>query len=936
MRYLLIASFIVLFLSCKKDPTETDPTPQPVTELTLITSVAVPGQVVVAQSTTPITKDSAQISVNGTMVLAAKADSNRIVFIMPELPAGSTAVIQYANIGINKQLNVTVGNYTVISNPDNIISDYTTKLDKLIQNYLEYQNSPLIPLDPEYVNLLKYCRNNLLAKINTLSSEVKRQFAYTINFYTVDTSGTKIGELNDQFFARMTQMLGDPEDEFKKNTSELITKVAEARQEIALGYILMIGASSTGPAAVLVALGGATIFLRGVIKMTDAQANSYAKSINAVAIRTLGIQVNRITADTIVFPKDIERKTIFKGMFRTVVSDDMAGGASIMSDFKKGKLGLDECRSFAMNAFAKFKQFMGGGSQAFPASNSSLSSIAKSVKIAMQASKLNVSNISDPRITVNVIKEDTSMLIKMSSSTIVQTTPFTFDITYTNSSTGSIVTDRVNAIFKVREASLLKIISGNNQSAPATYSLANPLTVEVRDDSGKVMEGVPVQWAVSFGGGQLLMNTTTTGSTGTSTNGWQLGASGTQLVTVTVKKPDGTHVSGSPASFSATIKEPASIVMVSGNYQSGPINTNLPFPLTVKVNDANGQPMNGIAVYWTVTSGNGQLSAAVSNTTANGQASTTWQLGSSGNQTVTAVAKKSDGSNVSGSPITFTATFTGVGTTLVTLAGSGPVHIVVDQAGNVYYSEEYMHRVMKLAPGSNTPVVFAGGNGAGNAANQLRSPKGIDLDASGNLYIADYGNNRIQMWAPNAASGITVIKSYSAVVGGIREPQDVQVGSGGMLFISLDGGVRVEKRAVNATSGVTVVGPIPGSEATMYRIHVDGGDNVYVSDKTNNLVKKYAPNGSMTIVAGGNGGGWNSNQLSNPVSTYVDGAGSVYVADQANHRIQKWAPGASAGVTVAGGNGPGGANNQVDTPSDVYVDAAGKIYIVEYNGIRKW
>jgi hypothetical protein len=54
---------------------------------------------------------------------------------------------------------------------------------------------------------------------------------------------------------------------------------------------------------------------------------------------------------------------------------------------------------------------------------------------------------------------------------------------------------------------------------------------------------------------------------------------------------------------------------------------------------------------------------------------------------------------------------------------------------------------------SNTGVIVAGGNGSGSNLNQLSSPVRIFVDASGNLYIPDMGNNRIVKWAPGATAG---------------------------------------------------------------------------------------------------------------------------------------------------------------------------------------
>jgi len=123
-------------------------------------------------------------------------------------------------------------------------------------------------------------------------------------------------------------------------------------------------------------------------------------------------------------------------------------------------------------------------------------------------------------------------------------------------------------------------------------------------------------------------------------------------------------------------------------------------------------------------------------------------------------------------------------------------------------------------------------------------------------------------------------------------------------------------------------------------VYVDAAGAVYVADRLNSQVQKWAAGATSGItVAGGNGRGINPNQLSRPSGVFVDGAGAVYIADQSVgvHRVQKWAAGATVGTTVAGGNGSGSAANQFDDPTGVYVDAFGAVYVSDYNHrIQKW
>mgnify|MGYP003840735175 CR=1 FL=1 len=115
----------------------------------------------------------------------------------------------------------------------------------------------------------------------------------------------------------------------------------------------------------------------------------------------------------------------------------------------------------------------------------------------------------------------------------------------------------------------------------------------------------------------------------------------------------------------------------------------------------------------------------------------------------------------------------------------------------------------------------------------------------------------------------------------------------------------------------------------------DKDGNIFVADFENHRVQKWAPGAtSGTTVAGGNAKGSAANQLDTPTGVCLDAAGNIYVADHGNHRVQKWAPGATSGTTVAGGN----TAVQLNFPTDVFIDGTGNMYVTDLGsyGVRKW
>lgn len=243
-------------------------------------------------------------------------------------------------------------------------------------------------------------------------------------------------------------------------------------------------------------------------------------------------------------------------------------------------------------------------------------------------------------------------------------------------------------------------------------------------------------------------------------------------------------------------------------------------------------------------------------------------------------------------------------------------------------------------------ITVAGGNGAGSAANQLYQPVGIAKDKAGNIYIADFSNNRVQKWVPGATTGITVAggNGYGSAANQLAHPYDVKVDDKGDIYISDYNNNRVQKWVPDAKEGITVAGGNGGGSGAeqLYApdgIFLDNNNNIYIADNGNNRVQKWVPGASKGItVAGGNGFGTADNQLGSAEGIYIDSEGNIYISDSYNNRVQKWAFGEAKGITVAGGHGKGKASNQLDYPKGVFLDAFNNLYIADAanNRVQKW
>ena len=272
----------------------------------------------------------------------------------------------------------------------------------------------------------------------------------------------------------------------------------------------------------------------------------------------------------------------------------------------------------------------------------------------------------------------------------------------------------------------------------------------------------------------------------------------------------------------------------------------------------------------------------------------------------------------------------GVVTTLAAVAGSvgsadgagsaarfvQPAGVAVDGAGNVYVADSFSNTIRKLGNGGvvTTLAGTAGGrggsDGTGSAA-QFNAPTGVAVDAAGNVYVADTGNNTVR----KITSG-GVVTTLAGAAG---------------LFGSADGTGSAAR--FSQPSGVAV----------------DAAGNVYVADTGNNTIRKITSGGVVTTLAGAAGPGnigaadgpGSVARFNGPQSVAVDNAGSVYVADSLNAAIRKIT---SDGVvtTLAGTAGTlgvadgSGSAAQFNRPASVAVDSAGNLYVADFvnNTIR--
>lgn len=293
---------------------------------------------------------------------------------------------------------------------------------------------------------------------------------------------------------------------------------------------------------------------------------------------------------------------------------------------------------------------------------------------------------------------------------------------------------------------------------------------------------------------------------------------------------------------------------------------------------------------------------------------------------------------------------------------NNPAGVAVDDDGNVFVSDFNNQTIRKIAPDGLVTTVagMAGSGGTNNGAGataRFKGPWGLAINGSGVLFVADYTNHVIRKISPGGmvttyagGMGVSGTNDATGTSARFKNPRGLALDAAGNLYVSDSGNHTIRK--ITPAAVVTTLAGLAGTSGTNdgtgttarfntpYGIGTDAAGKIYVADYGNHAIRIVTAAGVVTTLAGSPGTSGTTDavgsaaRFKNPQGLAVDKDANVYVGDYNNSSIRRVAPGGTT-TTYAGLSGTSGsADGLLSTarfylPSGVAVDADGRLYVAE-------
>jgi sugar lactone lactonase YvrE len=279
--------------------------------------------------------------------------------------------------------------------------------------------------------------------------------------------------------------------------------------------------------------------------------------------------------------------------------------------------------------------------------------------------------------------------------------------------------------------------------------------------------------------------------------------------------------------------------------------------------------------------------------------------------------------------------------------------IALDSGGDLFVTDGSNNRVLEfpVAPNGTYPtrgITLGGTGGEGTGATQLNAPTYLATDASGDLFVADTGNNRVQEYTRSSSgsyspSGITVagVGGPGSGTGQLSAPGALAFDPHGDLFVADNGNHRVQEFAFSA-------GIFASAAVTAYSqsgIPLTFGQLAFNTSGDLFLTWTYPPDEPIVELAPAAGGAYSAVSISAPldnesVGVAVDGHGNLFISEGSYsilrgvpaNLVQELSPTSTTGTYAAAANLSAVAGTGVSplsAPQGVAIDAEGNLYVAD-------
>ncbi len=247
----------------------------------------------------------------------------------------------------------------------------------------------------------------------------------------------------------------------------------------------------------------------------------------------------------------------------------------------------------------------------------------------------------------------------------------------------------------------------------------------------------------------------------------------------------------------------------------------------------------------------------------------------------------------------------------------GPSGMALDGSGDLWVADSGNDRVEKYSP-EGEYLASLGGSGSGEG--KLLDPAAVAVDASGNVWVADAGNSRVEEFGP----GGSFIRDLGSAGTGEGQfsgagPQGIAIDAGGSILVTDPGGHRIEKFD---SSGKFTEALGSSSLSEPSGLAVGPGGRIWVADASGDKVVAFEEGGQLLRSFGEEGEA--EGELKGPSAVAVSAEGKVFVADTGNGRVQEFS---EAGSFLHEFGSREGIKGRFGAPMGLAADREGEVWV---------